>query len=215
MTKQFLALGDSYTIGEGVAASERWPMQLATALRGIGVSLADPRIVAKTGWTTGELLSAIEAESLSLAPNYDLVSLLIGVNDHYRGEASFFANGFEALLARAVSIAEGNDPKRVVVISIPDWSVTPFGRKDPRGASAIAREIDELNQRARDVADRLGAPFVDITADSRRAASDRRLLAKDSLHPSAEMYASWVPFILPAARRALSLTPHVLHKGCL
>lgn len=202
MRRTFLALGDSYTIGEGVAPRERWPAQLADRLRTSGVPLADPRIIAKTGWTTGELLTAIDSTSPAPATDYDLVSLLIGVNDQYRGHGASFAAGFHALVARAIAFAAG-EPKRVVVVSIPDWGVTPFAQKDPRGTQNIGREIDELNRRARDFADQAGAAFVDITEESRRAASDRRLLADDGLHPSSAMYASWVEAILPAARQGI------------
>lgn len=202
MTRTFLALGDSYTIGEGVAASDGWPMQLARVLRAEGLPLADPRIIARTGWTTGELLAAIDAASPPPAADYDLVSLLIGVNDQYRGHAGSFAAGFEALLARAVSFAAG-DPSRVVVVSIPDWGVTPFAINDSRGAAAIGKEIDQLNRRARGFAEAANAAFVDVTSESRRAAGDATLLATDGLHPSGAMYTAWVESIVPAARRAL------------
>jgi lysophospholipase L1-like esterase len=202
VTRKFLALGDSYTIGEGVAPSERWPAQLTSRLRASGVPLADPRIIAKTGWTTGELLVAIDSASPAPATDYDLVSLLVGVNDQYRGLGASFAAGFQALAARAIAFA-ADRPKRVVVVSIPDWGVTPFARNDSRGAEAIGREIEALNARARDFAVRAGAAFVDITEESRRAATDSRLLAEDGLHPSSAMYATWVQAILPAAQRAI------------
>jgi lysophospholipase L1-like esterase len=178
-------------------------VRLAAALEASGFSLTEPRIIARTGWTTAELLQAIEAASPPPLANHDLVTLLIGVNDQYRGYGvDTFRSGFEALLARGVELAD-NDPHRVVVVSIPDWSVTPFAGSDPRGRDAIAAEIDAFNAIARELATSSGAPFVDVTADSRRAAHDRDLLAADSLHPSAAMYRSWVALILPAARHAL------------
>ena len=203
MRRRYLALGDSYTIGEGVNAKDRWPVRLAAALEASGTSLGEPRIIARTGFTTAELLEAIAAASPSPPSDHALVTLLIGVNDQYRGYGvTAFRSGFEALLTHAVELA-ANDPRRVVVVSIPDWSVTPFASSDPRGQAAIAAEIDEFNAITEQRAIAAGAAFVDITGDSRRAAHDPRLLAADSLHPSALMYESWVSLILPAARHAL------------
>lgn len=205
MTRRYLALGDSYTIGEGVSASERWPMQLAAAVRDVGVALADPDIVAKTGWTTTELLAALDALAPPLGTDYDLVSLLIGVNDQYRGlGARAFRDGLVTLLSRAVSYAD-DEPARVLVISIPDWSVTPFAGSDPRGAAAIANEIDEFNTLIRSEALDVSARFIDVTPVSRSAARDRALLATDGLHPSGRMYAAWARIILPVACQALSV----------
>jgi lysophospholipase L1-like esterase len=204
VTRRYLALGDSYTIGEGVDASGRWPVQLAAVMRDAGAPVADPTIVAKTGWTTAELLAALDAISPPLAADYDLVSLLIGVNDQYRGLASgVFREGFFKLLPRAINFA-GGDARRVVVVSIPDWSVTPFGRSDPRGAPAIAGEIDAFNVIAGAISRQAGAQFVDVTALSRRASNNATLLAGDGLHPSMAMYALWVETILPAALRSLN-----------
>ena len=203
MTRFYLALGDSYTIGEGVDPAARWPERLTIALRSSGTPIARLQFVARTGWTTAELLEAIAAASPPLPPIHDLVTLLIGVNDQYRGYGrAVFRSGFELLLARAIALA-ADDPRRVVVVSIPDWSVTPFAEPDPRGRAAIAVEIDTFNAIAQRLAAESGAAFVDVTTDSRRAAQNRDLLAADSLHPSASMYESWVQLILPAARRAL------------
>jgi lysophospholipase L1-like esterase len=203
VTRRFLALGDSYTIGEGVDAKDRWPVQLAATLHSSGISIGEPHIVARTGWTTAELLDAVVAASPPLPSAHDLVTLLIGVNDQYRGYGvTAFRSGFEALFARAVELA-ANDPRRAVVVSIPDWGVTPFARSDPRGREAIAAEIDAFNTVAKRLATESGAAFVDITGDSRRAAGDSTLLAADSLHPSAAMYSSWVELVQPAARHAL------------
>ncbi len=203
MRRGYLALGDSYTIGGGGVAEDRWPARLAVALRSSGISLGEPRIIARTGWTTAELLEAIAAASPKPPSDHALVTLLIGVNDQYRGHGvTSFRSGFEALLARAIELA-ANDSHRVVVVSIPDWSVMPFAQSDPRGRAAIEAEIDAFNTVARRLAAASGAAFGDVTGDSRRAAKDVSLLAADPLHPSASMYESWVSLILPAARRAL------------
>lgn len=203
MTRQYLALGDSYTIGEGVKASERWPVRLAAALRAARARIRDPTIVAKTGWTTAELLGALTAMAPSLTGDFDLVTLLIGVNDQYRGlGVEWFRARFLELLSKAVWHARGT-PSRVVVVSIPDWSVTPFGSSDPRGADAIAREIDHFNAVAQDEVRVAGGAFVDVTPLSREAESNRALLADDGLHPSGEMYRRWVRAIKPAALSAV------------
>jgi lysophospholipase L1-like esterase len=203
MRAGYLALGDSYTIGEGVSPSDRWPVQLAAALRDAGVSIEDPVVVARTGWTTAELLAALNALPDGPGRNFALVSLLIGVNDHYRSQGVHsFAGGFERLLARAIEHAGGRAP-RVLVVSIPDWGVTPFAATDPRSPSSIGREIDDFNRVARERALASGARFVDVTPCSRRAAHDRALLATDGLHPSALMYAQWAALALPYAVAAL------------
>ena len=204
MRLRYLALGDSYTIGEGVSANERWPVQLATAARAAGAPLGDPDIVAKTGWTTTDLLGALDALATSLRGHYDLVSLLIGVNDQYRAlGARVFRGGLVELLSRAVRYA-GNEPARVLAISIPDWGVTPFAETDPRESVAIANDIDDFNEVIRREARAVDATFVEVTSASRSAARDRALLVADGLHPSAVMYADWVRIILPEALRAIA-----------
>ncbi|HET7704664.1 MAG TPA: SGNH/GDSL hydrolase family protein [Thermoanaerobaculia bacterium] len=192
---RFLALGDSYTIGEAVAPDERWPALLAQRLE-----LGEPEIVARTGWTTDELSAAIDAAKPQ-GP-FDLVTLLIGVNDQYRGRnVESYRGGFTALLDRAVAFA-GNDPRRVVVVSIPDWGVTPFAAD--RDRAQIAAEIDRYNGVNRDEAGRAGAHYADIGTVSREAASRPDLTASDGLHPSADLYRRWVEIILPKARLALA-----------
>lgn len=194
----YLALGDSYTIGEAVAPSQRWPEQLARALRHEGVALAPPRIVAVTGWTTDELEAGMDATALDA--RYELVSLLIGVNDQYRGRsAGRYRDPFRHLLARAVGLA-GDRPGRVLVVSIPDWGVTPFGRGSGRDIGGIAHALDVYNAIARDEAGRAGARFVDITPVSRRHPD---LVAEDGLHPDGRQYTRWTGAILPVARAAL------------
>lgn len=198
-----LALGDSYTIGEGVAPAERWPEQLAAVLRGGGQVVAGPRIIARTGWTTDELTQAIAASNV--AADYDLVSLLIGVNDQYRGRpVSDYPERFRALLRQAIGFAGGR-PERVLVLSIPDWGVTPFAAD--RDRARIAAEIDAYNSVNRAETEAAGGRYVDVTAISREAANDASLLAPDGLHPSAAMYARWVELALPVARAALAGEP--------
>ncbi len=193
---RFLALGDSYTIGESVSDDSRWPNQLVRVLRERGANLADPEIIAKTGWTTDELNAAIDAAN-PRGP-YDLVTLLIGVNNQFRGrDEEEYRRQFIVLLQRAIGFACG-DLKRVIVVSIPDWGVTPFASN--RDRAAIARAIDQFNAINRDEAGRAGVRYVDITPIS-RARPD--LVAADGLHPSAEMYQEWVRLIAPEAARIL------------
>jgi len=197
---RYLALGDSYTIGEGVPAHERWPVRLVARLREQGLAIAEPQIIARTGWTTEELASAIDQAAIGGA--FELVSLLIGVNNQYRGRASAeYRAEFRALLRRAIGFAGGR-PGRVLVLSIPDWGVTPFA--NGRDRTLIAAEIDAFNAINRAEAAAAGAGYVDVTPVSRRAAGDRALVAADQLHPSGLMYAAWVELALPAARAALS-----------
>ncbi|PPT79669.1 SGNH/GDSL hydrolase family protein [Xanthomonas theicola] len=201
MKRRYLALGDSYTIGEGVPASGRWPLQLAQALRAEGMALDDPQIVAATGWTTDELDAGIDAAAPR--PPFDLVSLLIGVNDQYRGRAlGEYRARFSALLARAVGFAGGRGG-RVLVLSIPDWGVTPFARAQGRDPVRTGSEIDAFNAVAAKACAALGVAFVDITPCSRAHGHDAGMLAGDALHPSSAMYAGWSALALPAARRAL------------
>ena len=195
----YLALGDSYTIGEGVAPSERWPVQLAASLRSRGISIDEPVIIARTGWTTAELLSALDAMPNGPGRDFDLVSLLIGVNDQYRTlELNTFSQGLNELMNRAIDYAGGR-PGRVLLVSIPDWGVTPFARSYWRSAREIAAEIDLFNDNVRARALSCGARFADITSVSRRAAGEPELLASDGLHPSGLMYAEWVRVLLPHA----------------
>jgi lysophospholipase L1-like esterase len=197
----YLALGDSYTIGEGVEASGRWPARLAAALRAEGIALADPRTVATTGWTTDELSSAMDAaEPLG---EWDFVSLLIGVNNQYRGrDVDDYVGEFASLLQRAVALAGGR-ADRVLVLSIPDWGVTPFARNSGRDVEQIAAELDAYNEAAREICASLGAAFVDITGISRDRGGDPDMLVADGLHPSAAMYARWAQAALPVARGLL------------
>lgn len=196
---RYLALGDSYTIGEGVVAADRWPERLAAALRARGTPVAPPEIVARSGWTCAELDAGITAA----APRgpYALVSLLIGTNDQFRGgSAADYAPVFERLLARAVSFA-GRQAGRVLVLSMPDWSVTPYAAALDRGV--IAQSIAAFNATNRAAAAAAGARYVDVTPDS-RAAADPALVTGDGLHPAAALYEVWARLALPAATAALA-----------
>ena len=195
---RYLALGDSYTIGAGVAPTERWPVQLAAKLRANGLIVAEPLISARTGWTTDELMAGIERQQ----PHgpFDLVSLLIGVNDQYRGRSSDeYRRQFRQLLHTAIAYA-GCDPAHVIVLSIPDWSVTPFAAGHQR--AAIAAAIDYFNAINRQETAQAGARYVDVTPVSRQALQDASLLATDGLHPSGKMYTQWVELVLPTALAA-------------
>ena len=194
----FLALGDSYTIGEQVDSADRWPAQLAHRLREGGVAVGDPAIVATTGWTTDELADGIARAAPSGA--YSLVTLLIGVNDQYRGRSvDEYRRQFRELLAHAVGFA-GGDARGVVVVSIPDWGVMPFA--EGRDRAQIGREIDAFNEAGRAEAMARGAAFVDITPASREWHAD--WAAPDGLHPSGSQYAAWTTLILEPARAALA-----------
>ena len=194
----FLALGDSYTIGEGVDASERWPVQLAERLRENGVDVADPDIIAQTGWTTNELRDAIRDSGNR--KTYDLVSLLIGVNNQYRGRSlNRYRTDFQQLLRTAIAFADGN-PGRVFVLSIPDWGVSPFARR--RNRPKIAAEIDAVNATAQDECRKAGIAYVDITPLSRQALVDAQFTA-DGLHYSGEHMRQWVELALPIVKGLL------------
>jgi lysophospholipase L1-like esterase len=199
---QYLALGDSYTIGESVEAHERWPNQLAELIerspqiggRGVHVSM-----IARTGWTTQELWQAIQDRKLE--PAYDLVSLLIGVNNQYRGyDTDAYRQQFAFLLNKAIGYA-GGDPNHAIVLSIPDWGVTPFAAD--RDREKIARDIDAFNAINREETERAGAHYMDITPISRQAVDDQSLVAPDGLHPSGKMYAAWAKLALPVVLKAV------------
>jgi lysophospholipase L1-like esterase len=189
---RILALGDSYTIGEGVGQEDRWPVQLANRLRSEGLPVDEPLIIARTGWTTDELTAAVDRNAP--AGSFDMVTLLIGVNNQYRGrDIEEYRTGFRDLLERSVAFA-GGQPQGVIVLSIPDWGVTPFAQG--RDRSLIAAQIDAFNQVNREESINAGAVYVNITPISREAIDDPGLLAADGLHPSGKMYAAWVDAVL-------------------
>jgi lysophospholipase L1-like esterase len=182
-----LSLGDSYTIGEAVPIHDSFPYQAVQLLRRQGHAFQAPEILAKTGWTTDELEDALK--NYRLLPRYDFVTLLIGVNNQYRGrEAMPYKAELEALLRRAIECA-GGDPRRVVILSIPDYSVTPFAASMEK--ERIAKEIDIFNTVKRALAAQFNVHFLDITEGSREAATDPSLVAGDGLHPSAKEYGKW------------------------
>lgn len=201
-----LSLGDSYTIGEGVQPEDRWPMQLAVAMRSLGLEVRDPLIVARTGWTTDELKRGIEESSVE--GRFDWVTVLIGVNNQYRGRSpDEYRKELDELIRYAIEKA-GSNPQRVIVLSIPDWGVTPFAKEKGKAPAEIAEEIDTYNRVKREEAERLGVHFIDITDISREAGledsklpEDQRLLADDGLHPSGRMYQRWVERVVPIIRR--------------
>lgn len=187
----YLALGDSYTIGEKVQPQDNFPNQVYTLMKNDSVNFQPPRIIARTGWTTDELEGGIVAANNAdpLRPTYDFVSLLIGVNNQYRGRpVDNYKPEFEELLKKAIAYA-GNKAERVVVLSIPDWGVTPFA--DGRDRAQIAREIDAYNAANKQIAEQYLVQYIDITPWTREAPADVSLLAADGLHPSGKEYKRW------------------------
>src|SRR6056300_56112 len=186
--QDYLALGDSYTIGESVQESERWPNQLAEVLKGTSLEVETVTIIAKTGWTTAELINGIESKKNT--NQYDLVSLLIGVNNQYRGQS---LERFETELIQLIKTAiiySKNGAQGVFLVSIPDWGVTPFAKD--RDVKKIAMEIQAFNKVIQKQANEFKLPFIDITSISKEAKTDLSLLAPDELHPSGKMYNFWV-----------------------
>ena len=187
ITHSYLALGDSYTIGESVLPSENFPNQAVRLLTQSGYNFKSPEIIAKTGWTTDELQNNINSHTFT--PPYDIVTLLIGVNNQYRGRpVDTYKPEFENLLRQAIQFA-GGKTDHVIVLSIPDWGVTPFA--NGRDRAQIAREIDEYNSANKTISENYKVNFIDITSLTREAANDLSLLAADGLHPSAKEYKRW------------------------
>ena len=179
--------------------TENFPSQTVKMLRDSGYEFEEPEIVAKTGWTTDELQSAISTRHLK--SSYDFVTLLIGVNNQYRGRSiADYKPEFESLLKQAVHFANGK-ANRVIVLSIPDWGVTPFANDSDR--KKVAGDIDEYNAANREIAEAYKATYIDITVGTREAANDLSLLAADRLHPSAKEYAKWSERIYHVIRRQL------------
>ena len=200
----YLALGDSYTIGEQVLVTESFPYQAIQMLRhdtsfGGNNEFVAPEIIAKTGWTTDELLLAIS--QYSFLEKYDFVSLLIGVNNQYRGRsAESFTSEFSELLDFAIRKA-GNDPRKVFVLSIPDWGVTPFA--EGRDRTEIARQIDDYNAVCSSIATELGCHYLNITEQQRRNRDKVEYLTADKLHPSAVEYKAWATMLVDELRGGL------------
>lgn len=206
MTRQshsYLALGDSYTIGEGLPLFDSFPYQTVQLLRNQGFHFNAPEIIAKTGWATFELAKKLRHTTLQ-AP-YDFVTLLIGVNNQYRNLLpAKYQNEFKFLLKKAIHLS-ADKPTHVVVLSIPDYSVTPFAFT--RNPQKISGEIDQFNRVNMALTKKCGANYIDITTSSRQAANDLSLITDDTLHPSAKEYAKW------AALLAIKLAPLILVRG--
>jgi lysophospholipase L1-like esterase len=190
----YLALGDSYTIGEAVPEELSFPYQLATLLnKNDSPKIAKPVIIARTGWTTDELIQAIAQSGIN--KKFDFVTLLIGVNNQYRGyDINVYRREFVQLLQIAINYADGKT-SRAFVVSIPDYSVTPFASGS--NTAKIATEIDEYNAINKEECEKAGVNYTDITGISRQATNQSDLIASDGLHPSDVMYAAWVDQLAP------------------
>jgi lysophospholipase L1-like esterase len=197
---RYLALGDSYTIGENVKLQQSIPYQLSSKLRKNGYNMKDPDIIAKTGWTTGNLLSSIESYNPNI--KFDVVTLLIGVNNQFQGRSiEQYRSEFKIILNKAIKFAD-NSNKSVIVFSIPDWGVTPFADRLDR--KKISQEIDKFNEVNQQESKKAGVHYIDVTSISRKAAFDPTLLAVDGLHPSGKMYKKWVDITYPIVIKMLS-----------
>ena len=189
---QYLALGDSYTIGQSVDTSDRWPIQLDAKLKDEGFTVERTDIIAQTGWKTSDLLNAIEGTNLE---DYNLISLSIGVNNQFSGiPFEVYTSEFDELLGRIIDAAGSS---RVFIVSIPDYGVTPFGSNN---SETIAQELDEYNEYARLKCDTLNIPYINITEISRVLGASEGALASDNLHPSGTQYALWVDEMIPTVR---------------
>lgn len=189
--KKYLALGDSYTIGESVSEAERWPNQLTDSLNRKGFKIGRPTIIATTGWRTDNLKNAMNIAQFK--PEYDLVSLLIGVNNQYQGKpADQYAKEFEDLLKTAIHLAKGKK-ENVFVVSIPDYGYTPFGKPKQE---TITKAIDLFNEINARITYQYKVQYFNITEISRDGLTEPNLVASDGLHPSGKMYAEWVELIV-------------------
>ncbi len=201
-TYSYLALGDSYTIGESVPPYHNFPNQLADALRTDSTKVEAPKVIARTGWTSDELISAIKSENLT--KKYDFVTLLIGVNNQYRNDDTvIYRKEFRELLQTAIGYANGKQ-ELVFVLSIPDWGVTPYGQSSGRSPAQIAKEIDAYNAIDVEETAKTKAVYVNITPISREAKTNSSLVASDGLHPSAQMYRRWVDLLKPLVKSKLN-----------
>jgi len=191
---KYLALGDSYTIGEGVLESERYPMILADLLAKENIPVDKPKIIATTGWTTDELQKGI-AGTTGLEEQYDLVTLLIGVNNQYRGRSvENYRDEFTDLLDQAIAFA-ANDPDRVIVLSIPDWGITPFAQDRGTDQAKVATEIDLYNQAKKEISRGKGVEYIDITEHYRMYGDKEDGVVGDKLHPSGKIYSHWADLL--------------------
>jgi lysophospholipase L1-like esterase len=197
----YLALGDSYTIGEGVELSDRYPVQLVQEWNKTAkTQFNSPLIIAKTGWTVDELEAGIQANPPA-AEGYDLVTLLIGVNNQYRGRSvESFEVDFEKMLQRAVVFAKGNK-SRVIVLSIPDWGVTPFASQKGVDPDQVAKAINAYNKAKKEICNKLGIKFIDITDDYRMDGGLPEGVVEDQLHPSKLIYGQWTSKLLSELKK--------------
>ncbi|MBX2906735.1 MAG: SGNH/GDSL hydrolase family protein [Taibaiella sp.] len=199
MTYTYLALGDSYTIGEQVPPADCFPNQTVALLRNMGLQVADPVIIATTGWTTDELAAAIRERNLH--ETFSFVTLLIGVNNQYRGRSiDNYREEFTDLLRQAITFA-GDSSAHVFVLSIPDWGVTPFA--EDRDRAAVALGIDEYNAACREIALAKGCHHIDITDSTRENEQKDEYLVADALHPSGKEYAIWAKRLANEVRSVL------------
>lgn len=199
---QLLALGDSYTSGEGVKEADRWTLQLAARLRAAGTPVEEPTLIAQSGWTTAQLAERLSTVRLRVP--FDLVTLLIGTNNQFQGrDTAEYRADFRNLVGQAIGYAGGR-PGRLLVLSLPDWGATPFAADRDRGA--ITRAIDAFNAINHQEAAAAGARYLDITPGSRHMLTDRALVAADGLHPSGRLYGRWAEAALPLVRAALADT---------
>ncbi len=197
--KKYLALGDSYTIGQNVEANERFPFLTVALLQQHQLFFSDPQYIATTGWTTINLQNAIKAQALN--PQYDVVSLLIGVNDQYQGlDTAGYRLHFTQLLTKSISLA-GNRAGRVFVLSIPDYSATPFVPAPEK--ARVSREIDGFNAINKEISLQYNVTYIDITPSTRLAYNDATLLASDGLHYSAKEHQKWAELLAAAIEKAL------------
>jgi lysophospholipase L1-like esterase len=197
--KTYLALGDSYTIGESVSESGRYPVQTVNLLRLQNIQIKDPDIIAITGWTTGNLINALDNNPPK--NNYSIVSLLIGVNNQYQHQSiEEYKPEFTELVNRAIAYA-GDNKSHVFVLSIPDYSVTPFAAN--LDTAKIAKEIDEFNDANKMISLNAGVHYLDITPVSREAKYNLLLIAGDGLHPSAYQYEQWSKLLAPMMQQEL------------
>lgn len=196
--KTYLALGDSYTIGQSVTENERFPAQAVSILKQQGINIANPEYIAQTGWTTADLQQAIASRNPSAS---DVVSLLIGVNDQYqRLDTAGYALRFTQLLGKAIELAKGKR-SNVFVLSIPDYSVTPFVPASDK--ARVSMEIDWFNAINKRITISYGVSYIDITPASREAATNPSLIASDNLHPSGLQYKKWAELLAPAIKKVL------------
>ena len=186
----YLALGDSYTIGEGVEEKDRYPNQVVALLQESGINFSEPKIIATTGWTTDELKKGIQDSAID-GETYDFVTLLIGVNNQYRGRpVADYRDEFRQLLEDAVTFAKGNK-SHVAVLSIPDWGVTPFAVNRGSDQEQVAQEIDQYNQAKREITQEMGVAYIDITEHYRIKGMNPESVVSDQLHPSQLIYQFW------------------------